>query len=386
MINIKDKTKCCGCGACEQICTHDCISMVQDSEGFFYPQVDKNKCVDCGLCNKVCQYETSFIKKEEPLSTYAYVSENQEMRKNSSSGAFFMLAAKRVLEYGGIVWASRFDDSWNVVVDSAEKEDDLKRFAGSKYVQSLTGHAYSDIRSVLQQGRWALFCGTPCQVSGLNHYLQKKYENLITIDFACHAVPSPGVWQEYLHYLSKDQYTIKYVNFRNKEIAGWHNYGLQIDAVDKDNNPINLVSEGNKQNRYMQGFLKYVYCRPSCSNCAAKGFNTGSDVMIGDFWHVEEYHKEEILNDNKGVSLVMNLTEKGQTFTKTILQKGFSLQVDNKEIELDKVHSCIVKSESPHHLRKVFFVLKKIDLFFSIWFCVSLYQYFVNLINKVRYR
>ena len=360
--------------------------MVQDSEGFFYPQVDKSRCIDCGLCNKVCQYETSFPKKDEPLSAYAYVSKNQETRKKSSSGAFFIVAAERILELGGIVWASQFDDSWNVVVGSAETEEDIKKFQGSKYVQSQTGDAYSEIRNILQQGRWVLFCGTPCQVSGLHHFLRKNYTNLITMDFICHAVPSPGIWQEYLHYLCKDKYTIKNINFRNKEIDGWRNYGLQIDAVDKKNNVINLVLEGNKQNRYMQGFLKYVYCRPSCSNCAARGFNTGSDIMIGDFWHVENYHKEEILNDNKGVSLVMIMTETGKSFACPLLQRGYSLHVKNKEIELEDVHSCIVNSSPPHHLRKLFFVLKRIDLMFSIWFCVSLYQYFVKLINKVRYR
>ena len=28
--------------------------MVEDTEGFLYPQVDKSVCVNCGLCEKVC--------------------------------------------------------------------------------------------------------------------------------------------------------------------------------------------------------------------------------------------------------------------------------------------------------------------------------------------
>lgn len=54
MIVIRDKDKCCGCGACAQICPKHCILMKPDDEGFLYPDVDKSSCVDCGKCEKVC--------------------------------------------------------------------------------------------------------------------------------------------------------------------------------------------------------------------------------------------------------------------------------------------------------------------------------------------
>ena len=41
MIEIKDKKDCCGCWACENACPKHCISMVEDKEGFRYPQVDR---------------------------------------------------------------------------------------------------------------------------------------------------------------------------------------------------------------------------------------------------------------------------------------------------------------------------------------------------------
>lgn len=50
------KEECCGCTACYAICPHKAISMVEDEEGFEYPQVDENKCVGCLLCLSVCQY------------------------------------------------------------------------------------------------------------------------------------------------------------------------------------------------------------------------------------------------------------------------------------------------------------------------------------------
>lgn len=48
------KEECCGCTACYAICHNDAISMVEDEEGFEYPQIDESKCVRCCQCIKVC--------------------------------------------------------------------------------------------------------------------------------------------------------------------------------------------------------------------------------------------------------------------------------------------------------------------------------------------
>ena len=50
MLQITDKSKCCGCNACVQRCPKQCIVMHEDEEGFLYPQVDVTLCIDCGLC------------------------------------------------------------------------------------------------------------------------------------------------------------------------------------------------------------------------------------------------------------------------------------------------------------------------------------------------
>lgn len=61
MIQISDKTKCCGCRACSEICPKQCINMERDSEGFLYPVVDKEICIDCGMCEK---YARKFMWKK----------------------------------------------------------------------------------------------------------------------------------------------------------------------------------------------------------------------------------------------------------------------------------------------------------------------------------
>ena len=54
MIEIKDKIDCTGCGACVDICNHNAITWMEDTEGFKYPSVNADICTDCGLCNRVC--------------------------------------------------------------------------------------------------------------------------------------------------------------------------------------------------------------------------------------------------------------------------------------------------------------------------------------------
>ena len=47
MVLFKRKEECCGCTACYASCPRKAISMVEDEDGFEYPQVDENKCIHC---------------------------------------------------------------------------------------------------------------------------------------------------------------------------------------------------------------------------------------------------------------------------------------------------------------------------------------------------
>lgn len=51
------KEECCGCTACFAICPKEAITMVEDEEGFEYPQNDETKCVRCSKCLTVCPFK-----------------------------------------------------------------------------------------------------------------------------------------------------------------------------------------------------------------------------------------------------------------------------------------------------------------------------------------
>ena len=62
-ILFTNKQNCCGCSACYSICPVNAISMVEDEEGFLYPQVDHSKCIKCFRCLKVCAFKADQKEK-----------------------------------------------------------------------------------------------------------------------------------------------------------------------------------------------------------------------------------------------------------------------------------------------------------------------------------
>ena len=89
------------------------------------------------------------------------------------------------------------------------------------------GDCYKEIAHLLKEEKWVLFTGTSCQVAGLINYLtalRVSRDNLLTIDFFCHGVPSPKIWHDFLKfYESEKHHTPVGYRFRGKKY-GWRNH------------------------------------------------------------------------------------------------------------------------------------------------------------------
>ncbi len=59
---FETKADCCGCTACYAICPKGAISMIEDEEGFEYPQIDHSKCISCYKCLRVCPFKAATTK------------------------------------------------------------------------------------------------------------------------------------------------------------------------------------------------------------------------------------------------------------------------------------------------------------------------------------
>ena len=296
MIDIQDKSQCCGCWACAQRCPQSCITMQEDEKGFLYPRVNVDVCVHCGLCEQVCPF-SNVGEEQEPNNCFAATNSDDTVRLASSSGGVFTLLANRVVQDGGVVFGARYDEQWMVVHDCADTLDGVVAFRGSKYVQSVIGDSYQRIEQFLNQGKTVLFSGTPCQISGLKSFLRKDSPNLITIEVACHGVPSPKVWRQYLGSQAKGE-PIAQVNFRDKS-TGWHDYSVLIGKKKKRHD----------NDDYMACYLANYNCRESCFTCPFKKGKSGADILIADFWGVEG--APGVKNDDKGINAVIVYSNKG---------------------------------------------------------------------------
>lgn len=350
MINITDKRNCCGCTACQHICPKKCISMQEDEEGFLYPLINISSCINCHLCERVCPSLNRF-KSSFPTSCFASKSLDESLRLSSSSGGIFSLLANKIIENKGIVFGARFMNDWTVAHDYTASREDLFYFRGSKYVQSYLGDSFIKVKQYLNDGRLVLFSGTPCQVAGLNHFLSKKYQNLITIDIVCHSISSPLVWKKYLDEICNGG-EIKEITFRDKSL-GWYSYALKICGKDSKGNDIVYDHGSHNQNPFMRGFLENLTVRPSCFNCPARNYVTGSDIMLADFWHLNQYHPD--WDDNKGMSLALVLSEKGRIFFDSCKNNLFREEISYNEVEDHGVHSPITMSTPPNPYRLYFF-------------------------------
>lgn len=307
MIKIIDKSKCCGCSACVNVCPKKCISMVFDDKGFLYPLVDESECVKCDLCDKICPILNlkSNIKEK---SAYAAYNKNDETRKVSSSGGIFGCIADEILNKKGVVFGAAYSEDFKSIKHiGIERKEDLSKLYGSKYLQSEIGDSYRSAEEYLKAGREVLFVGTSCQISGLKSYLNKDYENLLTVDVICHGTPSPLIWSEYVADKENEfQSKIIAAEFRNKRF-GWNKSVLLLLFADGAE-----YCELGSKDKYIKGFLTNLYLRESCYKCVCKCVNVLSDISLGDFWEIESVLPN--FSDNKGVSAIILNTDKGREF------------------------------------------------------------------------
>jgi coenzyme F420-reducing hydrogenase beta subunit len=362
--------------------------MQEDDEGFLYPKINDSFCTKCGLCVKICPV-LSQGNVRKPLYVYAAKNPNEKIRRESSSGGIFTLLAEKTIRQGGVVFGAQFNEKWEVIHDYTETVEGLAVFRGSKYVQSVIGNTYKQVKDFLETDRTVMFSGTPCQIAGLKAFLQKDYDKLLAVDLVCHGVPSPAVWREYLdevaekipppppHYQTRHKY-IKAINFRDKT-HGWRKFSVVIHFnLEKKMSNLHIInlnfrdkSHGWKHSRFNvrfsnlkkpssisdlihknpfgKGFLQDLYLRPICYNCFCRFQKSGSDITLGDYWGIQNFLPE--IDDDLGVSLLIVNNKKG----KEILS-------DLNIVSVETAYSCalkgnpnIEKSVEPNPNRVLFF-------------------------------
>lgn len=309
MISVDNKYNCCGCTACSCVCTHGAITMIPDSLGFLYPKTNAELCVNCGLCEKICQFHEEYERYDNydiPQIFQFRLSQDEQLKKSQSGGAFFAIA-DRFIDSGGIVYGAAFTDLWRVTHQRAINNQSLSELRMSKYVQSDVRNVFPKIRKELINGAKVLFSGTACQVAGLKSYIPKRlHKELYCIDIICHGVPSPKIWEDYIAYLQESRgVRIIKASFRDKRF-GWH--GARESFLYEDGK-----EEFRRTNNYL--YFSGLSMRECCAHCHYTNFKRIGDVTLGDQWGI---HKDSPYEDDKGLSLILINSEKGKLIFRCI--------------------------------------------------------------------
>lgn len=329
---------CTGCGACVSVCPKNCLRLEQDSEGFYYPSL-KDGCIECKRCEKACHVLNPDNKKAISREDfYTYISQQTGVREKSSSGGAFTLFANYVLDKGGIIYSTLFNPQTQRVEVSNSDLFPLDKFRKSKYVESFSGESFKAIRNELKKDRIVLFCGTPCQVSGLKQHLSSLKEDssqLLTIDFICHGVPSQSCFKSFI---SRNKRSVKEVDFRYKDFSkknlGWHD---MVYCEYYNNGSKQILTPRNLHYYYYYiPFMDNIMLRKCCYSCDEIS-HSSADISIGDFWSI---HKDKSINDdNKGVSIVKIHTHKALVLWERLKTSG----------HVEDVSFDIVKSQFSSH-------------------------------------
>ncbi|MDL2302541.1 Coenzyme F420 hydrogenase/dehydrogenase, beta subunit C-terminal domain [Lachnospiraceae bacterium OttesenSCG-928-D06] len=316
---------CTGCSACVCICPTKALKLTQDEWGYYRSTIDATKCINCGKCSNICPaINLPGNSNIDSPTCYAFIAADEHILFNSSSGGAFALMSEVVFQKHGCVSGAAWKSDFSVEHIIIDRLKDLHILQKSKYLQSYMGDVFESIKSQLEQGRFTLFSGCPCQVTGLKAFLRKEYNNLLTVDLLCSHTPSTTFFKKYL----KDSFPngIQNYQFRHKE-QDWNSDCATVTVTESDGSK--HVRRGGRQDNYQRVFHNHTMCPEHCEKCKYQTIPRIGDITIGDFWNIGE--KDKSINTQQGISVVLCNNEKGKNFLESIPKEKIGLM---KEVPL----------------------------------------------------
>lgn len=341
---ICQKNDCTGCSACSIVCPVGAIQMSSDSEGFLRPEIS-DVCIACHKCIKTCPQNSKSLENGVG-DFYAAVNSDKNILNKSSSGGIFYSLASHAISNNWKVCGAAFCENLKLCHIVISKKEDISKLMGSKYLQSETAVAFSEVCSLISSADTVLFVGTPCQVAGIKSLVRAKNlnaERLICVDLICHSVPSPKVFESYLKAMSCNQ--ANEILFRDKS-TGWNNYSF----IAKKDGQI-LYKNSVSKDLFLRGFLSDILSRKSCETCKYATLKRQGDITLGDFWGISKIMPDFLAKD--GASLVIANTDIGKTLINTLNKNTLQIKESDKWAAL-KSNTALIQS-SFNTKRELFF-------------------------------
>lgn len=311
-LDTKIKKECRGCGACAEKCPVKAISM-NFIQGFRYPTIDTGKCIHCNICKRICAETTDRIdykrneidnQTNDYLLKYFYGwNKDKAQRYMSTSGGAFPAIVQSWIELHPDSWIYGvvYDENNHVLHTGTQDLREVQKMCRSKYVQSDMDSVYQEILNRLQNCEYVLFSGTPCQVSALKTVIGKDTEYLLTVEFVCHGVMSPMLFEKYMKQLGqkKNAKVLSY-SFRNKR-NDFFKKSLRMIRIEYSDGSV----KETEKDLLVMAYKNRLFYRESCFDCPFATKTRCADFTIGDFWGIEKtvpQLKSERIN---GISMIM---------------------------------------------------------------------------------
>lgn len=297
-MNIEEIIKpelCTGCTTCKSVCPVRAINMEKNCFAEKMPVVNKSICIDCGKCISICPAINN-METNSPMECLVASSLNFEDKKHSSSGGIASVLSRKVIEQGGCVCGVTWNNSMEAVHELVFDVESLKKFRGSKYVESNLGDVHEIIK-VLKSGRLLLYIGTPCQVAAIKKIAYKYHSNLLTIDLICHGMPPIDYFKEHI---SKHKGKITDAKFRGEK-----DFWLRLY---KNENCV--YEQFNWYDEYFASFMGNLIFRESCYLCKYATSERVGDFSLGDFWGLGEDSKLAAYKGRKSLVLINTIKAK----------------------------------------------------------------------------
>ena len=317
-IKVINNSCCTGCYACSFICPHNAISIIE-KKGFKTAIINKNECINCGLCLKVCHRANEENPNIMQSAAYECYSNSEQVLATSTSGGAGYELSKYFINKGYEIIGCKYNyDNDCAEHDIINNESQLYLFTGSKYIQS----SLDKLKEKINANKKYIFIGTPCQCYGLKKYIgiKKIDSEFIFIDFFCHGFIPSDFFKFFLQENKKED--LQKIEFRSKE-QGWHSYLCKLAYKD------NYALIPYQKSEFGIVFLNDFLLTDTCYKCKFRFQHVAADIRIGDFWG--EKHK----NNNKGVSCVLGVTEKGKDILNNFFTENsmYSNKIDMQEIK-----------------------------------------------------
>ena len=305
---------------------------IDDQAAYMNAVIDINHCIDCKICENVCQVNYPLEKKKQ-VAWFQGLSNNEDVRKKSSSGGIAAELSRTIIRKGGVVCSCKFENG-DFIFRCAETEIELNGFAGFKYVKSNSDGVYKEILKYLNSDRTVLFIGLPCQCAGVKKLtIQCRKGKLYTVDLICHGTPSLKTLNTFMQQYHCNLEHIQHISFRDKG-----KFSLKKDGT-------SIVMPGT-MDCYSIAFLNGLIYTENCYECYYADSKRVTDLTIGDSWGTK------LSDAGKGVSLILCNTVLG----KELLEKS-DVYITDVDIE-----NAIASNPQLMHLT---YIPQNRDIFFN---------------------